>query len=558
VTDAVRALVPRIRAAADATEAERRVPRDVVDALVAAGVFRLCVPRALGGVEAHPRVLVDVLATIAAADGSTGWCAMIGATSGLVSAYLPEPIAREIYGDPRAVTGGVFAPCGTARAEGDAFRVSGRWPFASGSQYARLRAGRRGERPAAPRDAVPASDVASSHRPRAPRHGSHDMTVEDVLVPRRASVSLTDDRPRAAGALYAVPVFGLLALGIAAVALGIARGAVDELVRLAGEKRPQGSRRTLAERGVVQAQVAEAEALVRAARAFVHDAIDAWAARPTASSRRRSAWACGCRDARDGRARDRLGITPAAARRSTATVCPAPRPRRRAPSRDGPALRGASQAALCLSNDTSQPGPTTLRTERVGDVLKVTIAHPTSALNAVDEALGDDLTRLFADLRRESAARAVLLTGQGRAFSAGGDFAWFPSLQDPTRMEALRRDARQLIWDLVDVELPIVAGLNGPAMGLGASIALDVISWPTPQASAIRNGADRRRRGSAAIWRCWSARRAKHPTAIRRRGGNGSCRKPRRAGGRPSETPPRLPAASAPLAVTRSSPSTSS
>jgi enoyl-CoA hydratase len=119
----------------------------------------------------------------------------------------------------------------------------------------------------------------------------------------------------------------------------------------------------------------------------------------------------------------------------------------------------------------------TLRSERIGDVLKVTIAHPTSAVNAVDEALHHDLTQLFADLRRERDARAVLLTGQGRAFSAGGDFAWFPSLQDPARMEALRRDARQLVWNLVDVELPIVAAVNGPAMGLGASIALlcDVI-----------------------------------------------------------------------------------
>jgi len=120
---------------------------------------------------------------------------------------------------------------------------------------------------------------------------------------------------------------------------------------------------------------------------------------------------------------------------------------------------------------------TTLRTERVGAVLKVTIAHPTSALNAVDEALHHDLMHLFAGLRRERDARAVVLTGQGRAFSAGGDFAWFPSLREPGRMEALRQDAKQLIWDLVDVELPIVAALNGPAMGLGASIALlcDVI-----------------------------------------------------------------------------------
>ncbi len=71
----------------------------------------------------------------------------------------------------------------------------------------------------------------------------------------------------------------------------------------------------------------------------------------------------------------------------------------------------------------------------------------------------------------------MLLTGAGKAFSAGGDFAWFPQLREPGRAEALRRDARQLIWDLLDVEVPIVAALNGHAMGLGASVALlcDVI-----------------------------------------------------------------------------------
>ena len=62
-----------------------------------------------------------------------------------------------------------------------------------------------------------------------------------------------------------------------------------------------------------------------------------------------------------------------------------------------------------------------LRIERDGDVLCVTIDHPTSALNAVDDLLHGELTRLFADLKREDQARAVLLTGAGRAFSAGGD-----------------------------------------------------------------------------------------------------------------------------------------
>lgn len=119
----------------------------------------------------------------------------------------------------------------------------------------------------------------------------------------------------------------------------------------------------------------------------------------------------------------------------------------------------------------------TIRLEREGDVLVATIDHPTSSVNAIDGALHADLAALFRGLKRERSARAVLLTGAGRAFSAGGDFAWFPTLRDVGTLDELRLDARQLVWDLLDVELPIVCALNGPAAGLGASVALlcDVI-----------------------------------------------------------------------------------
>jgi enoyl-CoA hydratase/carnithine racemase len=123
------------------------------------------------------------------------------------------------------------------------------------------------------------------------------------------------------------------------------------------------------------------------------------------------------------------------------------------------------------------PKLSTLEIRRAGRIVEITIAHPTSPLNAVDEVLHADLTALFAWLRGEREARAALLTGRGRAFSAGGDFNWFPTLRDTERMDHLRRDAKQLIYDLLDVEIPIVAAVNGHAMGLGASVALlcDVI-----------------------------------------------------------------------------------
>lgn len=125
----------------------------------------------------------------------------------------------------------------------------------------------------------------------------------------------------------------------------------------------------------------------------------------------------------------------------------------------------------------SEGGYRAIRLQREGDVLRIVLDHPDSPLNAVDEVLHRELVRLFRDLKQEDEARAALLTGAGKCFSAGGSFEWFPRLQDPAALEQVRRGAKQLIWDLLDVEIPIVAALNGPAVGLGASIALlcDVI-----------------------------------------------------------------------------------
>jgi enoyl-CoA hydratase len=118
-----------------------------------------------------------------------------------------------------------------------------------------------------------------------------------------------------------------------------------------------------------------------------------------------------------------------------------------------------------------------IRLERDDDVLVATIDRADSSVNAVDATLHAELAELFRTLKTESEARAVLLTGAGRAFSAGGDMAWLPSLRSADSINDLRREAKQIVWDLLDVEIPVVCGLNGAAAGLGASVALlcDVI-----------------------------------------------------------------------------------
>ncbi|MBT3248994.1 MAG: enoyl-CoA hydratase/isomerase family protein [Actinobacteria bacterium] len=113
-----------------------------------------------------------------------------------------------------------------------------------------------------------------------------------------------------------------------------------------------------------------------------------------------------------------------------------------------------------------------LHFERHQDVLVVTIDNPADPLNKVDEQMHHELTNLFKYLRNEREARAVLLAGSNKAFTAGGDFGWFPSFSEPGYAANLRLDGKSIIWDLLDLHLPLVSAVTGHAMGLGASIAL--------------------------------------------------------------------------------------
>jgi enoyl-CoA hydratase len=117
-----------------------------------------------------------------------------------------------------------------------------------------------------------------------------------------------------------------------------------------------------------------------------------------------------------------------------------------------------------------------IRFERLGDVLRVTLANPRNELNAVDAEMHTELRRLFEELKGEDEARAIVLTGSGRAFSAGGDFNWMAGVRQED-LAPMLREGKQIIWNLLDIELPIVAAVNGPAVGLGATLALlcDVI-----------------------------------------------------------------------------------
>src|SRR5262249_44303941 len=133
---AVRALEPLIRQHADEAESNRRLSTPVVRALVEAGIFRMCTPLALGGLEVSPLTFYRIVEEVARLDGSTGWCVFIGGASPLVGTYLSEQAAEEMFGrDPFVVIGGAAAPSGRAVVSEGGYLVSGRWPYASGCQH---------------------------------------------------------------------------------------------------------------------------------------------------------------------------------------------------------------------------------------------------------------------------------------------------------------------------------------------------------------------------------------------------------------------------------------
>jgi len=299
--EAAAALAPEISARSREFESIRRLPADLAHKLAEAGVFRIAIAKDYGGAERHPADLIRVIEEVSRADGSVGWCVMIGSVTAALSGFLPPATAREIYGsDPLVITGGAVAPTGKAvRAEGG-YIVSGRWQWGSATQNCgwitggalifegdKPRIGPSGD-PEFHLMIFPASDVEildtwDSAGLRGT--GSHDFQVKNAFVPNDRAFAIGVTPPVVKTPLYRFPFFGLLAIGVCAVSLGIARRAIGEFIALAGGKVPTWERKTLAHSARIQEGVAEAEAALRSSRAFLLEAIDAaWSAASTGAS----------------------------------------------------------------------------------------------------------------------------------------------------------------------------------------------------------------------------------------------------------------------------------
>jgi alkylation response protein AidB-like acyl-CoA dehydrogenase len=132
-----RALLPQLRERAAEAERERRIPKATIDELQSAGLFKLFVPRRLGGHEASVRTFLDVTAEVARGCGSTGWVNALVNICGWLGALYPERAQQEVWGsDPDARIAGVLTPSATAASVEGGFMLNGRWTFASGCLHA--------------------------------------------------------------------------------------------------------------------------------------------------------------------------------------------------------------------------------------------------------------------------------------------------------------------------------------------------------------------------------------------------------------------------------------
>jgi indole-3-acetate monooxygenase len=293
-------LGPRIRAASDEMERLRRIPPELAQAMKDAGVFGMVLPRSWGAPELDPLNQIRVIEALAIAEGSAGWCAMIGCDSGYITAFLDEDVAHEMYPDIWVATAATATATGQATPVPGGYQVSGRFPFASGCQHCEW--------------AWVGCNVVDNGTPRVSRAGipetrtcfvrlsdceildtwyttglrgtgSHDLAIHNVFVPAEHSFSFQDGNlVKRPGPLYAFPLM-FIAKG-AAPALGIARHAIDVVIENAARKPSrrmivgeQGEApKLLREEVFVQESVARAEAMVGAARSYLFDVVgDLWA-----------------------------------------------------------------------------------------------------------------------------------------------------------------------------------------------------------------------------------------------------------------------------------------
>jgi alkylation response protein AidB-like acyl-CoA dehydrogenase len=289
-----RDLGPEIAANADEIERSQVIPEKLLTHLHESRLARMLLPRSVGGDQVDAWTYLHAIEEISRHDGSVGWNLFVANSAALIAPFIPLETAQTIFADPRAWIAWGPPNQHKARAVPGGYRVSGEWHFASGSRQATwmgahcpviepdgsLRLNRFG-RPTTRTLLFPKQHAEPIHdwNPIGMRGtASEGYRLTDLFVPETHSGTREDPALRRdRGKLYAFTMQGLYAVGVAAVAFGIARAMLDAFIALAAEKAPRGLAR-LADSQVVQSDVARREAQLGSARAWLVEILkDVWA-----------------------------------------------------------------------------------------------------------------------------------------------------------------------------------------------------------------------------------------------------------------------------------------
>lgn len=281
-----RKLAPLLTAAAPRIDAAYELPKDVLDAMHAEGMFRLLVPRSVGGAELDPATYIQCVEAIAYGDASVAWCMNQGSGCSMSAGYLKPEVAREMFGGERDVLAWGMGPGAKAMRVDGGWRITGNWAFASGSRHATWLGA---HCPCFNADGTP--ELYSDGRPweRTMLFRREIATIKDIwqVVGLRGTGSdayavtdlfvdddhtVTRDRPeerREPGLIYRFAAMQIYASGFACVALGAARAALDAFIELAGGKTPALTQRGLRDSAVIQSAIGIADAQLKSARAWL-------------------------------------------------------------------------------------------------------------------------------------------------------------------------------------------------------------------------------------------------------------------------------------------------
>jgi alkylation response protein AidB-like acyl-CoA dehydrogenase len=286
--ETARKLAPMIRAAAPETDALRELPRPLFEAMADAGLFRLALPRTLGGFEMDLPSYIQVIEELGKADASTGWVTNQVSIFATYAARMPTAAARAIWIDtPRSVVANTPQANAQAVVVSGGYRVTGRQGFSTGSRHASwLAAHATVTEQGRPRLDEGQPEMRYCFVPRAQAEildtwqvrgmrgtGTNHFAVNDVFVPEDRTVKSVTAPLVEPGPLYRLPRTLVFASGDAAVALGTARSCLDAFTELATTKTPRAMDALLRDQPMIQNEVGRAEARLRAGLAFLREAV---------------------------------------------------------------------------------------------------------------------------------------------------------------------------------------------------------------------------------------------------------------------------------------------